>query len=83
MTTLTELEQLVKAATPWQNPLPAKHITDNSTTLLVANPETILRLIELGREMAEALEEIQLDYKPGSMGYGDIEKTLAKYKEMI
>ena len=79
MTTLTELEQLVKAATPWQNPLPAKHITDNSTTLLVANPETILRLVSLVREMAEALEYHQEQTRPISR----TQEALAKYKEMI
>jgi hypothetical protein len=54
MTTLNELEALAKAATPyWDGPInaPVQEFIDAAT------PETILRLIELVKEMGEALEQ--------------------------
>jgi hypothetical protein len=82
MTTLTELEQLAKAAViPFGQAMDGKRFTDAMVRVnrfqMEANPETILRLIELVREMAGALEYHQEQTRPISR----TQEALAKYKE--
>ena len=77
---LTELEQLAKAAIEERtNPKGRLHyfITEFYNS---ANPETILRLIELMREMGEALELHARQYPQMVKGY--TADAIDKYKEM-
>jgi Tfp pilus assembly protein FimV len=86
---LTELEQLAKAAIESRGNLDteesiAEHINRYGAYNEATNPETILRLIELVREMGEALEIALKDQRDGfGLAVKDTERVLAKYKEWM
>jgi hypothetical protein len=95
---LNKLEALAKAATPgpWssdgtcvdaENEIIADAKPFDAAYIAAANPETILRLIELLKEMGEALQRTVdqhlITEDDGNYIYEDmVLAALAKYKEM-
>ena len=82
---LDTLEALAKAADDsWyvKEQFEELGLQEDAAYLVAANPETILRLIALLREMGEALEHCQKQLSSDWTHYTDATDALNRFKEM-
>ena len=84
---ITECESLAKAADDsWyvKEQFEELGLQEDAAYLVAANPETILALIALVREMGEALEDTKQKFHGKSLEWLNwrYQKVLTKYKEM-